>query len=216
MDRALVRLPPLSLDPKRIAASSGAIALHVLVLLLLLLPSRTSPPIPEVDNPMTVVVPAVKPREIKVVPFVPMPRRPPLPTSRPSPPQPMPDAAPVDATPSDVDTYSPPVDTTPATSFDPGPAAPRFEQLSADVAPPPPYPPQALRRDISGIVMLRVSVDAQGRPTAVSIEQSSGSALLDQAARKFVLARWHFVPATRDGAPIAAMALVPIDFVIER
>lgn len=215
MDSALVRLPPISLDPKRIAATSGAIALHALVLLLLLLPSRIAPPVPEVDNPLMVVVPEVK-REIKVVPFIPLPRRPAVPASKPSPPPAVPDSAPVHATPRNVDTYSPPVDSTPETSFDLGPVAPRFEQLSADVAPPPPYPPRALNRNISGVVMLRVSVNAQGQPTDVSIEQSSGSALLDQAARKFVLARWHFIPATRDGAPVAAMALVPIDFVIER
>ena len=117
MDRALDRLPQLSLDPKRIAATSGAVALHVLVLLLLLLPAQTAPPIPVADNPMMVVVPEVK-REIKLVPFMPMPPRPPVPVAKPSPLQALPESAPVDATPSAMDSYSPPVDSTPETSFD--------------------------------------------------------------------------------------------------
>ena len=80
----------------------------------------------------------------------------------------------------------------------------------------PPYPIQALRRRLSGVVTLRVRVDVQGRPVEAVVENSSGSKLLDDTALKFVLARWHFIPATQGGGPIEAYALIPISFVIER
>ena len=203
----------LALDPKRIAGTSVAISLHVAVLLLLLLPAQTAPPKVAVDNPMTVVVPEIK----HVIPIVPLIH--PRPLSRTVRPQPvaplLPD--PVDDSVSLVDPTLPPSlpDNTLPDTFDNVPSTPAFEQISADVAPPPPYPVQALHRHVTGVVTLRVRVDALGRPTEVSIERSSGSLLLDQAALKFVKARWHFVPATRNGIAIEAMALVPIDFVID-
>ena len=62
--------------------------------------------------------------------------------------------------------------------------------------PKPEYPWAARRRGEEGRVMLRVRVSAQGTALAVEIAQSSGSALLDEAARDAVL-RWRFVPARR-------------------
>ena len=212
MHRTLARLPNLSLDPKRIAATSVAIAVHVLVLMMLLLPMQTAPSRPVVDIPM-IVFPEFK--TIKPVILVTKaPPRAPAAPQRPAPPQ---QAAPVDTTPSPIDTYTPP--TTPDNqiidSFE-TPLPPAFAQISADVAPPPPYPAQALRLQLSGVVTLKVRVDARGRPVAAEVEGSSGSKLLDNAALKFVLARWHFIPATQDGAAIEAYALVPISFVIEK
>jgi len=58
-------------------------------------------------------------------------------------------------------------------------------------------------------------VTTQGRPVAGSIEKSSGSRLLDQAALKFVLARWHFHPALQGGVGVDAIALVPIEFSLD-
>lgn len=214
MDLAHARLSELSLDPKRIAGTSVAISVHVAVLMLLLLPAQTAPTKAAIENPMTVVVPEIK----HVIPLVPttLPRSvQPIthlhPTAPPTPQDPVDDSV------NPVDPYVPPSlpDTTPADSLDRVPTTPAFAQISADLAPPPPYPIQALHRHVSGVVTLRVLVDAQGRPAEVSVEHSSGSTLLDQAALKFVRARWHFVPATRDGVAIEAFALVPIDFVID-
>jgi protein TonB len=211
MERALARLPTVSLDPKRIAATSVAIAVHVLVLMMLLLPMQIAPSRPVVDNPM-IVVPEF--RTIKPITLVAKPR-PQAPAAPQHPTQPQ--VAPVDTTPSPVDTYAPPSapDNEVIDSFE-TPLPPAFAQISADVAPPPPYPAQALRLRLSGVVTLKVRVDAQGRPIAAEVENSSGSKLLDNAALKFVLARWHFIPATQDGAAIEAYALVPINFVIEK
>ena len=125
--------------------------------------------------------------------------------------------APVDSTPSPIDPYvlPQPADLAPTNSFDAPVAGQSFVQIVADVSPAPPYPAQALKRRLSGEVMLRVRVDARGRPVEASIETSSGSTLLDEAARKFVLARWHFVPAMQDGAAVEAQALIPINFVLQ-
>jgi len=61
-------------------------------------------------------------------------------------------------------------------------------------------------------VLLRVEVDSGGQPVAVSIERSSGSRHLDQAARQQVLKRWRFEPAQRDGVAVPAIGLVPVQF----
>lgn len=211
MDRAQALLPNLSLDPKRIAATSVAIAVHVAVLMLLLLPTRTAPSPPLVEDiPMSFVP------EIKLVPLLPLTPTRPRPQAAPQR-SVQQEAAPVDSTPSPVDTYVPPSppDTTVVDSYQPE-LPPAFAQISADVAPPPPYPAQALRMRLSGVVTLKVRVDAQGRPVDAIVENSSGSKLLDTTALKFVLARWHFIPATQGGAAIEAYALVPISFVIEK
>ena len=211
MDHARARFPNLSLDPKRIVATSVAIVVHVLVLMLLLLPMQIAPYRPVVDDPIITF-----PEFRTIPPLIPVP--PPPQPSTPAPRQPVqPQATPVNSTPSPVDTYTPPALPNDAANdnYQP-PVESAFAQISADFAPPPPYPAQALRRGLSGVVTLKVRVDAQGRPVDAVVESSSGSLLLDNAALKFVLARWHFIPATRSGATIEAYALVPINFVIEK
>ena len=211
MDRAQALLPTLSLDPRRIAATSVAIAVHVAVLMLLLLPTRTAPSRPIVEEISMTIVP-----EIREIPLIPVTRPRPHPEVAPQRPVPQ-EAAPVDNTPSPVDTYTPPMppDSTIVESYQPA-TPPALAQISADVAPAPPYPAQALRMQLSGVVTLKVRVDTQGRPVDAAVENSSGSKLLDATALKFVLARWHFIPATQGGTAIEAYALVPISFVIEK
>ena len=63
-------------------------------------------------------------------------------------------------------------------------------------------------------MLLRVLVDAFGRPVEVTVERSSGHRDLDRAARDKVLADWRFDPAQRDGVAVPAYALVPIDFTL--
>lgn len=201
-------------DAKRIAGTSLAISLHLVVLAVLLVPTRWTPP--EQVAPMQVVVPDVVLRE----PIPPMPPPPdPIPVRpqhQPSPaptPQlaqtPVTDPAPVLDVGSDV---SLPSDLgEPVASFDPGP--PPVMTLAYDVSPAPRYPRQALRAGDAGKVTLRVLVDETGQPRQVLVERSSGHRLLDQAARDQVLAKWRFHPATApDGRRIAAWALVPIEF----
>jgi protein TonB len=214
MDRAHALTPHLSLDGKRIAATSIAISLHVAVLMLLMMPAQ-SPPSRTIDEDtsMIVVPKHIEKKEPKPIPVIPL-KKPQPRTAVTEPRIATPVVEPVDQTAAAIDPYVERMDETTIVDNFP-PQSPVFAQIRADIAPPPPYPASALRRHITGEVTLRVLVDAQGRPVNAVIESSSGSKLLDEAALKFVLARWHFIPATQDGQSIEAYALVPINFVID-
>ncbi len=82
--------------------------------------------------------------------------------------------------------------------------------------PRPAYPDAAVRRGVTGVVMLRVLVSADGRAESVVIEQTSGSRLLDESALQTVRTAWRFVPAQRGGIPVAATVIVPVRFELER
>lgn len=76
---------------------------------------------------------------------------------------------------------------------------------------PPKYPPQAVRQHVTGRVMLKVLVAADGTAQEVTVEKSSGSRLLDQAAIAAVKT-WMFNPGQKGGRPASGYALVPIEF----
>ena len=80
---------------------------------------------------------------------------------------------------------------------------------------PPIYPALAQRRGEAGVVILRVAVTVDGQPASVAISRSSGYPALDDAAAAAVR-QWRFVPASSNGAPVAASADVPIEFRIPR
>ncbi len=65
------------------------------------------------------------------------------------------------------------------------------------------YPADAVRRGEQGVVTLVIHVSPAGLASGVAVAQSSGFLLLDRAARDAV-EDWHFLPAVRDGRPIAA------------
>jgi protein TonB len=76
---------------------------------------------------------------------------------------------------------------------------------------PPAYPEMARRRGQQGRVVLHVDVSAEGMPVTVAVVETSGFASLDAAAMTAVQ-RWRFVPATRGGTPVPAVAEVPVRF----
>lgn len=76
---------------------------------------------------------------------------------------------------------------------------------------PPRYPPEDLRRNIGGVVRVRIHVATDGSVESNDIASSSGSRSLDRAALE-ATRRWTFQPATRNGQPIAADVVVPIEF----
>jgi protein TonB len=220
MERSLalaVHAAPIArLDAKRIAATSVAILVHAGVLMLLLMPTDAREDASVAQRDM-VVIPTFKPKPIEPIPekkpdpkpvTLAAPKTPPIAITEP--------VAPVDDSISPVDVYVPPLPQLPSRTFDAVAVPPVFAQISADVAPTPPYPAQALRRHIQGQVVLRIRVDTRGEPVEVSVETSSGSSLLDEAAVKFVKARWHFVPAMQDGQAVEALARLPIDFSLPR
>jgi protein TonB len=206
--------PLYDLDAKRILATAGTIAVHLLALMLLLAPMKWTPPAISVDVPMEAIPIDVKP--IRPMPPPPHPiEQPPRPVTH-APPQ----RAPVEEPPPVVsDDSGPmatpyvPVDETPQQTFNPPPSGP--VALTVIDSPAPTYPLAMIRQNVTGKVVLRIEVDATGHPVSGVIESSSGSSMLDKAALKVVLAKWRFVPAQYMGQPIAATALVPIIFSLD-
>lgn len=80
--------------------------------------------------------------------------------------------------------------------------------------PAPRYPLVARRNGEQGTVTLRVLVLRDGVPASVSVERTSGSGRLDNAALETVKS-WRFVPARRGDTPVEAWVLVPIVFRLE-
>ena len=78
---------------------------------------------------------------------------------------------------------------------------------------PPNYPPDERRRGIEGRVILVITVDANGDPTNIDVETSSGNRNLDREAVK-AARRWRFSPAMRNGQRVGGRVRVPVDFVL--
>lgn len=78
-------------------------------------------------------------------------------------------------------------------------------------APPPEYPRRARARGWQGTVILEVRVDAKGKPQGISIHETSGHEILDEAAVEAV-ARWKFVPGSVGGRPSETTIRVPVTF----
>jgi iron complex outermembrane receptor protein len=73
------------------------------------------------------------------------------------------------------------------------------------------YPPSALATREHADVTLLVTVDADGHVSKAEVAESSGMKDLDEAA--VVAARqWTFVPAMRDGKPVASRIKIPFHF----
>ena len=207
--------PFAAVDAKRIAGNTLALAIHAVVFAVLLVPSTWTPPAKPPAIERIVVVP-----DLVRVPEIPVTTPPPVQPVQPRPrPQPVRDPV---ATPTPVVDPTPVLDqgTEQAVEADPTPpiedsfdtGTPRLATLAYDVYPPPRYPRQALRNGDTGTVLLRVLVDEQGWPKEVVVETSSGHRELDRAATQQVLSKWRFHPATHQGRPIRAYALVPIGF----
>ena len=203
------------LDPTRIAAESGAIAVHGLALLLLLAPLSTH--VPERATPDTVVdfiqavkVPPNPPRPPEQVPI----RQRVVPTTPAITPQKIELELPPVVEPQPGDTFVEPMLVADATV---GRSNAITEPLAGahleyESAPAPSYPIEAIRKALTGTVTLRVLVDVDGKPLDVQVERSSGHRVLDAAAKKQVLAKWRFRPAMQDGRAVQAIGMVPVVF----
>lgn len=216
----MVRTYPVAaptLQSARVVAWSTALALHLLALMLLLIPAtyQNAPPSRERNMVLTNFLP---PPRVANPPPPPVLVRP-----APAPSRTVPRAAPAAPVIPAVPTAG--IGATAAQVAPPAMAVAPVEgsglesvaavpgtQLQYRSAPAPAYPIAALRNGEQGTVLLRVEVNAEGRPTAVGVERSSGSRTLDQAARQQVLRRWQFVPAQDGGVPVPAVGLVPVNF----
>lgn len=79
---------------------------------------------------------------------------------------------------------------------------------------PPAYPDTARREGVEGRVLLEIDVTPQGRAGDVTVQHSSGSPVLDNAAREAVK-NWRFVPARRGDEMLESKVTVPIEFKLE-
>jgi len=227
---------PLNLGPNRRLLSITAfvvVGLHVLVLLLWWFDWRTEDiqPRPDLDIELSTPAPVTSATQAPVhapaaapapppsvapvtpTPPTPLPPAPSKPVAQTPPPEPTAPstAAPAPITPSKTE----PRDTAPANSgADVLPSA-----LTADADykaaelnnPKPLYPLTAVRQGFQGRVLLMVEVQADGRAGRVTIEKSSGHAILDASAMNTVRL-WQFIPARKDGVFHAQSIRVPIDF----
>lgn len=73
------------------------------------------------------------------------------------------------------------------------------------------YPPRAIDLNQQGEVVLRVRLDPEGNAVEIVVHRPSGHQLLDRAALAAVKS-WHFLPAMRDGRPVAAWVEIPVRF----
>ncbi len=77
--------------------------------------------------------------------------------------------------------------------------------------PAPAYPLSARRRGQEGTVLLVAAIDQNGSAVKVDIEESSGYAVLDEAARKSVRL-WRFKPARLGSVSVPSTVRVPVKF----
>lgn len=73
------------------------------------------------------------------------------------------------------------------------------------------YPPQEIRLQHTGTVLLSVQVLIDGRVGEVRIDQSSGYSRLDASAVREAR-QWRFKPGTSDGVAVTMWKQVPITF----
>ncbi len=217
---AHANVPLASLDWQRIIALGTSFALHVIAVAIVAIPIAM--PLPRL---------LAKAAEVRIfepnppAPALPIPPEP-LPLVRPRPSHhpvvapPVPQApitttsSPVDSTIAATPIASAPVDSTPG-SAQASPAGGETRTLAYDGALKLKYPPTSMRQREQGTVLLRVAVDANGAVQRIEIERSSGHPQLDIAAREAVQ-HAHFRPVLRDGQPVPAWGVVPIEFRLER
>lgn len=182
-----------------------------------------APPEPEPEPPPPPQEVAAAEPEIKL--DLPPPDEPPPPTvaelkpvapPKPRPPQPKPAAAPRPTAQAAV---------TKAPSPDLGNASVTQQQAASSSSPvvfegkprfripptPAVYPPRSIELGQQGEVMVRVRLQPDGSAAEIMVWRSSNFPLLDRAALTAVRG-WHFLPALRDGRPVAAWVEIPVRF----
>jgi len=76
------------------------------------------------------------------------------------------------------------------------------------------YPALAKRLAKEGIVLLRVTIDKQGRPLGIEVLKKAGFGFDEEAVK--AIKDSSFVPAQKDGEPLACKVLLPIRFVLKQ
>ncbi len=220
----MVRTLPLDTETRpelsRILAIAAVITVHAMAFLLLLVPLANSPmDIATPQEPRWILPKELPPPPIPPVVVPVVPQQPEIQRTNPQPviQQPLVNhsvivdegtlpATQENALPNNLSDNIGPIDTTPMQMG---------SQLETITATAPRYPRNEARAGVQGRVMLRILVGTDGRPLEVTIDKSSGNHSLDRTARDHVLKTWLFKPAMRDGHPVQAYGLVPIDFTMQ-
>lgn len=78
----------------------------------------------------------------------------------------------------------------------------------------PPYPPSKLLNEEEASLTLRLTIDQNGRVTAVDPVGRTDPVFL-AAARRHLIARWRYKPAMEDGQPVASSAVITLRFQLD-
>ncbi|MFA6178958.1 MAG: TonB family protein [Candidatus Methylopumilus sp.] len=204
---------------------------HGLVFWALLNAPETKPLLEKVPMPMTVSLINAPTPEPEVVPVIPTPPKPQpvVKKQKQKPREVTPTPQLIEAAPAQVVETSVPTPPTPspvvakAPEVKPEPEKPQvkedvIEEPKFGVAylnnPAPNYPALSRRLGEQGRVLMRVLVSVNGDAETVTVESSSGSSRLDQAAMEAVK-KWQFIPAKKNKQPISAYVLVPVKFSLD-
>jgi TonB family protein len=79
---------------------------------------------------------------------------------------------------------------------------------------PPGYPPELLRKKITGRVVVRAMVDENGAVGEITIKESSGYPSMDRAAEN-AIKRWRYKPAIKSGREVRAPVVQPFNFKVQ-
>ena len=82
--------------------------------------------------------------------------------------------------------------------------------------PQPPYPARSIENGEEGSVRLRVTVEADGKPSAVNLVKSSGYPALDRSALKTVKEQYRFIPATQNNVAVRSDYTFEIKFYLSQ
>ena len=78
----------------------------------------------------------------------------------------------------------------------------------------PPYPDDKARLEEEGTLRLRLSIDERGRVVAVEPVGKVDRSFFE-SARKHLLAKWRYKPATIDGRPVPSSTVITLRFELE-
>jgi len=78
----------------------------------------------------------------------------------------------------------------------------------------PPYPADKQRLEEEATLKLRLSIDERGRVVAVEPIGRADPSFLE-AARRHLIAKWRYRPATEDGRPVSSSTVITLRFELE-
>ena len=78
----------------------------------------------------------------------------------------------------------------------------------------PPYPQSKLEREEEAALKLRLTIDKRGRVVAVEPVGQTDRIFLE-AARRHLIAKWRYKPATEDGHAVASSTVITLRFMLD-